>query len=76
MLSQLASPPTRVLLGVHWLTDVIAGLAMGWAWFAMSSIAFGGRVLRFGRPVEIAEHAVDIEAAQQAIDDLTPTASR
>ena len=39
---------TRVLLGVHWLTDVIAGLAMGWAWFAISSIAFGGRILRFG----------------------------
>ena len=25
----------------------------GWAWFALCSIAFGGRVLRFGRPVEI-----------------------
>jgi membrane-associated phospholipid phosphatase len=53
----VAVATTRVFLGVHWLTDVIAGLAMGWAWFAISSIAFGGRVLVFGRPVEIAERA-------------------
>ena len=39
---------TRVLLGVHWLTDVLAGLAVGWAWFALWSIAFGGRLLEFG----------------------------
>ncbi len=53
---------TRVLLGVHWMTDVIAGLAMGWAWFALSSVAFGGRVLTFGLPVAIAE-ATAVEVA-------------
>ena len=42
---------TRVLLDVHWLTDVIAGAALGLAWFAVSAIAFGGRLLKFGAPV-------------------------
>ena len=46
---------TRVLLGVHWLTDVLAGLAVGWAWFALWSIAFGGRLLEFGAPAALAE---------------------
>jgi membrane-associated phospholipid phosphatase len=50
---------SRVLLGVHWLTDVIAGLALGWGWFAISSIAFGGRLLSFGQPVAAAERAAD-----------------
>ena len=40
---------TRVFLDVHWLTDTIAGLFLGWAWFAACVIAFGGRFLQFGR---------------------------
>jgi undecaprenyl-diphosphatase len=32
---------SRVFLDVHWLSDVVAGLALGWAWFAFCSVAFG-----------------------------------
>ena len=43
---------TRVLLGVHWFSDAIAGLALGWSWFAFCAVAFGGRMLDFGKPAE------------------------
>ena len=48
---------SRVLLSVHWLSDVIAGLALGSAWFAICAVAFGGRLLRFGAPAEEAARA-------------------
>jgi membrane-associated phospholipid phosphatase len=54
----LAVAASRVLLDVHWLTDVIGGLALGWAWFAICSIAFGGRLLRLGAGAEVAEAVV------------------
>jgi membrane-associated phospholipid phosphatase len=46
---------SRVLLDVHWLSDVIAGLALGWGWFALCAAAFGGWMLRLGAPVEQAQ---------------------
>jgi len=57
---------TRVLLGVHWVTDVLAGAAVGWSCFAVCSIAFGGRRLHFGDPVEVARRAAQ-RPAQDAL---------
>ncbi|HEU4658282.1 MAG TPA: phosphatase PAP2 family protein [Capillimicrobium sp.] len=53
----VAVASSRVLLDVHWVSDVVAGLALGWSWFAICAIAFGGRLLRFGAPAEAMRRA-------------------
>lgn len=42
----VAVAASRVLLDLHWLSDVIGGLALGWGWFAFCAVLFGGRLLR------------------------------
>ncbi|MBA3605615.1 MAG: phosphatase PAP2 family protein [Actinomycetota bacterium] len=51
VLIAVAVATTRALLGVHWLTDVVAGVALGWAWFLLVAVVFGGRAQRLGDPV-------------------------
>ena len=57
----VAVASSRVLLDFHWLSDVIGGLALGWAWFLLCGIAFGGRMLRFGVAAEVAESVASVE---------------
>jgi membrane-associated phospholipid phosphatase len=66
----VAVASSRVLLDVHWLSDVIAGVLLGWAWFALSAVAFGGRRVHFAETVERA--AADASASSPA---PSPTAS-
>ena len=45
---------TRVLLGVHFFSDALAGFAIGLSWFGLCAVAFGGRLLSFGTPARVA----------------------
>ena len=63
----VAVAASRVLLDVHWVSDVIAGLALGWGWFAVCAIAFGGRILRFGAAAETAARAADVTEASAGV---------
>ena len=72
----VAVAASRVLLGVHWFSDVLAGLALGWSWFAICSIAFGGRLMRFGAPVEAAQEAANHPDPRPPVSPGSPSGYR
>jgi undecaprenyl-diphosphatase len=53
----VAVAASRVLLDLHWLSDVVGGLALGWGWFAVCAVVFGGRLLRPTAAVDSASAA-------------------
>jgi membrane-associated phospholipid phosphatase len=69
----IAVAASRALLGVHWLTDVIAGVVVGWGWFLLSALAFGGRLQRLGAPAEVA--TVELVHAAAADRELESSAA-
>jgi len=69
----VAVASSRVLLDLHWTSDVVAGLALGWAWFSACAVAFGGWLLRLGAPVEAATRPATAAepAARRGSDSLS-----
>jgi len=65
----VAVAASRVLLDLHWFSDVIGGLSLGWAWFALCAVVFGGRLLRPTAAVEAA-------ASKAAAPKRPPPAAR
>jgi undecaprenyl-diphosphatase len=41
---------SRVFLDLHWVSDVIGGIALGWSWCALCALAVRGRLFSFRAP--------------------------
>jgi undecaprenyl-diphosphatase len=55
---------TRVVLGVHYVSDVTAGLLIGWGWTAACTALFTAWRAQEGRPVDPLEEGVEPEASR------------
>ena len=50
---------TRVILGVHYLSDVVAGLLLGWGWVIACTALFAAWRAEEGRPAPVLEEGVE-----------------
>jgi undecaprenyl-diphosphatase len=64
----VAVAASRVLLYLHWLSDVIGGLSLGWAWFALCAVVFGGRLLRPTAAADVASGQAAAPAPRSPLD--------
>ena len=55
---------TRIVLGVHYVSDVTAGLLIGWGWTAACTALFTAWRAQEGRPVEPLREGVEPEAVE------------
>jgi undecaprenyl-diphosphatase len=55
---------TRVILGVHYVSDVTAGLLIGWGWTAACTALFTAWRAQEGRPVDALHEGVEPEAVE------------
>ena len=67
---------SRVLLDLHWLSDVVGGLSLGWAWFALCAVIFGGRLLRPTAAADLASAHAGAPKRPPAVNDSTSRAGR
>jgi len=65
---------SRVLLDFHWLSDVIGGLSLGWAWFALCAVMFGGRLLRPTAAAEVVSAHAAAPKSRRAEQSRQPPA--
>lgn len=54
---------TRVVLGVHYVSDVVAGLLIGWGWTMACTAFFTAWQAHEGGPVDPTEEGIEPEAA-------------
>jgi undecaprenyl-diphosphatase len=70
---------TRIALGVHYLTDVLAGWLLGALWLSVTAYAFRVRRREAGHPVAPLEQGLEPEAAEAinpAPDSSSPSPNR
>ena len=67
---------SRVLLDLHWFSDVVGGLSLGWAWFALCAVIFGGRLLRPTAAADLASTEAGAPNPQRAERSRQPPLRR